>query len=82
MYLALYTDAGKVWIITVDFQQKLGEYEVKTKTQPADVQWCGNDSVLISWEDEVQLIGPNGSTIRSVKNLYLAISDSFGQLLL
>ena len=66
LYLALYTDDGKVWVITSDFQQKLGEFETKTKTNPKDVQWCGNDSVLLAWEDEVQMIAPQGSTLRQV----------------
>ena len=64
VYLALYTGAGKIWIITSDFQQKLGEYQLKTRTRPTDVQWCGSDAVLIAWEDEVQMIGPNGSSVR------------------
>ena len=64
LYLALYTEEGRVWVITSDFQEKLGEYESRTKTVPNDIQWCGNDSVLLAWEDEVQMIGPHGSTLK------------------
>ena len=64
LYLALYAEDGKVWVITSDFQQKLGEYESIPKTIPKDVQWCGNDSVLLAWEDEVHMIGPKGSTLK------------------
>lgn len=64
LYVALYTDEGKVWVITSDFQNKIGEYDAKTKTTPKDVQWCGNDSVLLAWEDEVHMIGPDGANLK------------------
>ncbi|KAL9101812.1 MAG: hypothetical protein Q9163_002959 [Psora crenata] len=63
LYVALYTEDGKVWVITSDFQNKIGEYESKTKTVPKDIQWCGNDSVLLAWEDEVHMIGRNGAVL-------------------
>ena len=63
-YVALYTVDGKVWVITSDFQNKIGEYESKTKTPPKDVQWCGNDSVLLAWEDEIHMVGPNGALLK------------------
>ncbi|KAL8653739.1 MAG: hypothetical protein Q9210_001926 [Variospora velana] len=64
LYVTLYTEDGMVWVITSDFQQKIGEYESKAKTPPKDLQWCGNDAVLLAWEDEVHLIGPNGASLR------------------
>lgn len=64
LYVTLYTEDGMVWVITSDFQQKIGEYESKAKTPPKDLQWCGNDAVLLVWEDEVHLIGPNGASLR------------------
>lgn len=64
LYVTLYTEDGMVWVITTDFQNKIGEYETKAKTVPKDVQWCGNDSVLLAWEDEVQMIGPNGAVLK------------------
>lgn len=66
LYVTLYTEDSKVWVITSDFQNKIGEYESKVKTIPKDLQWCGNDSVVIAWEDEVHMIGCNGTVIKSV----------------
>ena len=63
-FVALYTEDGKVWVVTSDFQNKVGEYASKAKTTPKDVQWCGNDSVLLAWEDEVHMIGPNGAVLK------------------
>ncbi|KAL8908941.1 MAG: hypothetical protein Q9207_000517 [Kuettlingeria erythrocarpa] len=64
LYVALYTESGMVWVITSDFQNKIGEYESKAKTPPKDVQWCGNDAVMLAWEDEVHLIGPKCASLR------------------
>ncbi|KAL8936002.1 MAG: hypothetical protein Q9211_004401 [Gyalolechia sp. 1 TL-2023] len=64
LYVTLYTQDGMVWVITSDFQNKIGEYDSKAKTPPKDVQWCGNDAVMLAWEDEVHLIGPNGASLR------------------
>ena len=59
-FIALYTDDGKVWVISSDFQDRFSEYNSKVKTPPRDLQWCGNNAVALAWEDEVHLVGPNG----------------------
>lgn len=63
-FIALYTDDGKVWVISSDFQNRLSEYDSRVKTPPKDLQWCGNNAVVLAWEDEVHLIGPNGSATK------------------
>jgi len=60
-FIALYTDEGKVWVISSDFQTPYSEYQSKAKTPPKDLRWCGNNAVVIAWEDEVHLVGPNGA---------------------
>lgn len=66
-FVALYTAAGVVWIVSHDFQLKLGEHDTKAKTPPRDLVWCGNDCVILAWEDELHLLGPNGSSKRLVQ---------------
>lgn len=63
-FVALYTDDGKVWVISSDFQDRFSEYESKARTPPKDLQWCGNNAVVLAWEDEIHLVGPNGSAHR------------------
>lgn len=65
-FVALFTGDGRVWVVSSDFQNKLSEYESGAKTLPKDVVWCGNDSVVLSWEDEVIMVGPNGAASRWV----------------
>ena len=60
-FVALHTEDGKVWVISSDFQNKLSEHDSKAKTVPKDVQWCGNNAVVLAWEDEVHMVGPNGA---------------------
>jgi hypothetical protein len=59
-FAALYTEDGKVWVVGSDFQNKYSEYDSKAKTTPTIVHWCGNDSVILAWEDEIHMVGPNG----------------------
>lgn len=59
-FAALYTEDGKVWVVGSDFQNKYSEYDSKAKTTPTHVHWCGNDSVILAWEDEIHMVGPNG----------------------
>lgn len=63
-FAALYTESGKAYVITTDFQNRLSEYDSKAKTLPKDVQWCGNDAVVIAWEDEVHVIGPSNAAAK------------------
>jgi vacuolar protein sorting-associated protein 16 len=59
-FAALYTEDGKVWVVGSDFQNKYSEYDSKAKTTPTQIYWCGNDSVVLAWEDEIHMVGPNG----------------------
>ena len=65
-FVALYTDEGKVWVVSSDFQRKLSEYSTRAKTVPKDVQWCGNDCVVLAWEDEIHVVGPQGAAAKYV----------------
>jgi vacuolar protein sorting-associated protein 16 len=60
-YLALYTATGKAHVISSDFQDRYSEHDSRSKIPPKYFEWCGNDAVVIAWEDEVHLVGPSGS---------------------
>ncbi|PGH27681.1 hypothetical protein AJ80_00696 [Polytolypa hystricis UAMH7299] len=63
-FVALFTGDGKLWVVSSDFQNKFSEYDSRARTSPKDVAWCGNDSVVLSWEDEVHMVGPNGAATK------------------
>ncbi|KAI2637508.1 vacuolar protein sorting-associated protein [Xylaria nigripes] len=60
-FAALYTTDGRTHVITSDFQNRLSEYDSGSQITPKYFQWCGNDAVVIAWEDEVNLVGPKGA---------------------
>lgn len=70
-FIALYTDDGKVWVISSDFQDRFSEYNSKVKTPPRDLQWCGSNAVALAWEDEVHLVGPNGAATEYFYNSFV-----------
>lgn len=61
-YAALYTSTGTVHVITSDFQTRLSEHDSKSKIPPKYLEWCGNDAVVVAWEDEVHVVGPRGAS--------------------
>ncbi|RDW88687.1 vacuolar protein-like protein sorting vps16 [Coleophoma cylindrospora] len=63
-FVAIYTGTGKAYVITSDFQNRLSEHSSKSKITPKDLQWCGNDAVVIAWEDEVHIIGPSNAAAK------------------
>ncbi|KAF7118876.1 hypothetical protein CNMCM5793_008508 [Aspergillus hiratsukae] len=63
-FVALYTAEGKVWVVSSDFQTKHSEYDPQSRVTPRTVDWCGDDAVVIAWEDEIHLIGPNGAAAK------------------
>lgn len=63
-YVALYTAQGTLWVIKADFQAKLSEYDSGMTAVPRQVEWCGNDSVVIAWDEEVHMVGPRGAALR------------------
>ncbi|KAI3337020.1 vacuolar protein sorting-associated protein [Xylariaceae sp. AK1471] len=60
-FAALYTAQGKAHVITSDFQDRLSEYDSRSQITPKYLQWCGNDAVVIAWEDEVNVVGPESA---------------------
>ncbi|KAI9740267.1 MAG: hypothetical protein M1834_004845 [Cirrosporium novae-zelandiae] len=54
--IALYTEDGTVWVVSYDFQLKLTEYSSRARTIPKDVQWCGDDAIVLAWEDEIHVV--------------------------
>ncbi|PWN40711.1 hypothetical protein IE81DRAFT_325313 [Ceraceosorus guamensis] len=75
--LALLTHDEKVWVVSSDLQRSLSEYDLGSSeafesnkgkglggTGVEDVRWCGNNSVVLSSESEVVMVGPFGEVLR------------------
>jgi hypothetical protein len=68
--LALLTMSGMLWVVSTDFQRNLAEFD-STSTgaegSVRQVEWCGNDAILVTWDALVLLVGPFGDTIQCVQ---------------
>ena len=77
--LALFTMSGMLWVVSTDFQRNLAEFD--STSAGADgpvrqVEWCGNDAILVTWDALVLLVGPFGDTLQCVLSyVFLFITD-------
>ncbi|PAV15385.1 vacuolar assembling sorting VPS16 [Pyrrhoderma noxium] len=77
--LALMTGEGMLWVVSSDFQRSLAELDTSKEAgttttttatggvgaAPKQVEWCGNDAVLVTWSSGLALlVGPFGDTLR------------------
>ena len=65
--LALLNYSGLLWVVSTDFQRSLAEFDTQTAGadgQVNQVEWCGNDAILVTWNDLALLVGPSGDTLQ------------------
>lgn len=70
--LALLSCSGLLWVVSADFQRSLAEFDTHTVDAEApvsQVEWCGNDTVLVTWNNLALLVGPSGDALRCVHGL-------------
>lgn len=65
--LALLTFSGVLWVVSTDLHHSRLEFD--TSTQSVDgkvrqVEWCGNDAILVSWDGLAVMVGPLGDTLK------------------
>lgn len=61
------TFSGTLWVVSTDFQRSMAEFETTTVVGAEgtirQVEWCGNDAILVTWDTLVLLVGPFGDTL-------------------
>lgn len=66
--LGLLTLSGTLWVVSTDFQRSMAEFETSTvagvEGPIRQVEWCGNDAILVTWETVALLVGPFGDTLQ------------------
>lgn len=63
-FLALFTLDCRLWVVSTDFQTSLADFKTNSTGPPLQIGWCGNDSVLLHWEDTILMVGPSGDFLR------------------
>lgn len=63
-FLALRSFDGKIRVTSSDFQRTLSEYDASIYNSPIQMVWCGNDSVVLSFESLALVIGPSEGSLQ------------------
>ncbi|KAL0578223.1 Vacuolar protein sorting-associated protein 16 [Marasmius crinis-equi] len=67
--LALLTFSGTLLVVSSDFQRRMAEFNtlsvVLAEGPVQQVEWCGNDAILITWDSLAVLVGPFADTLES-----------------
>lgn len=63
-FLALFTNEGKLMVVSTDFQKNLSEFPTKAQDPPQQLVWCGTDSVVLYWDKLLLMVGPFGDWVR------------------
>ena len=69
--LALLAFSGQLWVVSTDFQRDMANFDtnvVGAEGQVTQVEWCGNDAILVTWDSLALLVGPFGDTLRYAPN--------------
>ncbi|KAH8920137.1 vacuolar protein sorting-associated protein 16 [Atractiella rhizophila] len=67
-----------LWVVSADFSRSLSEFDLAKEGRnlgilgeesldgyrPNMVQWCGDNSVVLGWDNVVVMVGPFGETLR------------------
>ncbi|KAF9219507.1 vacuolar assembling sorting protein VPS16 [Gyrodon lividus] len=64
--LALLNYHDLLWVVSTDFQRSLAEFDTQTAGAEGpvhQVEWCGNDAILVTWNNLAVLVGPSGDTL-------------------
>lgn len=67
-FLALITATGHLWVVSADFSRNLSEVELATLCEaasgvPDQVEWCGDNAVVLAWAGNVVVVGPGGESL-------------------
>ena len=68
--LALLPFSGMLWVVSTDFQRSLAEFDTTNvagaESGVRQVEWCGNDAILVTWNALALVVGPFGDTLSYV----------------
>jgi len=77
-FLACFTQNSILTVISTSFETKVLDFDTSegSSSPPLDMQWCGEDSVVLHWKKlGVLMVGPYGDWLRfpfdNAENLYI-----------
>ena len=61
--VALFSESGTLYVYTNDFQKCLAQINTSKTQVPLEMEWCGDDSVVLHWDSLLWVVGPSGNWI-------------------
>lgn len=60
-FIACYRRDGVLTVMSTTFTSKILEFDTKSMTRPMNIEWCGEDSVVLLWRNTgLVMVGPYG----------------------
>ncbi|KAK7237096.1 vacuolar protein sorting (Vps) complex subunit [Aureococcus anophagefferens] len=63
-FLACFTATGILTVMSTSFTTKVLDFDTSTSVAPLQMDWCGEDSVILYWKHFLLLIGPYGHWLK------------------
>ncbi|KAG2296374.1 hypothetical protein Bca52824_043043 [Brassica carinata] len=62
-FLTLFTHDGRVVVVGMESKQIAIDYSCESALPPQQMAWCGMDSVLLYWDEDLMMVGPLGDPV-------------------
>lgn len=73
--VALYNNTtSRIYVVNKKFDQIVLQYDISDGLSPYQMEWCGNDAIILALRDELRLVGP---AQQSISFFYDVVEDEF-----
>jgi len=63
-FLACFTASGILTVMSTSFTTKVLDFDTSTASKPLQMQWCGEDSLILYWKNFLLMVGPYGHWLK------------------
>lgn len=64
-YIACFLENGTLSVLDTGFERKLLDFDTRSPVGPEQLNWCGEDAVVLSWPDKgLLVVGPYGDWLK------------------
>lgn len=71
--IACFNASGTLHVLSTDFTKNLSEFGTGSRKAPTDLVWCGEDSVVLYWDNLLLMVGPYGDFVKYTYESALAL---------
>ena len=69
-FLSMFASDGHLYVVTIDFLKVIADFKTNAEQPPSILAWflvfdrCGNDAVVMHWDDIILMVGPQGDFLK------------------